>query len=201
LADARNAARPEPAERAALRLLSLAGGARDAALLASWASDAPAWVHAVGWFGATSLLDPLVERAGSITSYRARTAARAIERITGEALFEHDGREGLVRDLGAFWAERRDRYATDQRLRFGRPYDAHASIAELERDGASGDERERCAFELAVASGGRARIEPHDWILRQAEQAARSRLTLTDERVRTWHRPGEWLGERLGKRR
>ncbi|HZO17216.1 MAG TPA: hypothetical protein VFB62_28255 [Polyangiaceae bacterium] len=201
LRDASRAARPDRADRAYLRLLSVAGSRRDAELLASWASDAPGWIRAVGWFGGASLVPLMFDRHDGTHDWRAKLMARAIQRLSGETLFDEDrGSQHYVvepRKWPSWWKELGP--PEDKRLRFGEPYDARASIAELEASGVRGDDRDNCALELAILG---MHVEPHTWVARQQEALNAARTFLEqDERVRAWHRAGEWLGERLGKRR
>lgn len=192
----------------ALLLLALAGGAPDLARLSAWASTHSSWITAVGWFGHVALVEPMLDKVVVLSEWSESlvSAARALERITGESMLHepeaHGGAHGYrlpPRQWHAWWAERARDLDPTIKHRFGRPFAVAESLAELARVGVTGGDRDLAALEVAICTGGRVRVEPRDWSARHRVTVEQARRTIESE-GRTWHRPGEWPADRLGRR-
>jgi hypothetical protein len=187
------ASMPEPDRLAYLRLLAIAGGQEDLALLGRSLQGAPADATVAGWSGRAELCPWLIASLAAANEVRGATgpwplpfeeaAAAALYRITGAPL--HDAPElGLARSpeapaidasaWDAFWAEAGPRFDGTLKYRFGQPYVPLLTVDELAGPSLPGA-RTDAALELAIVSGGTVRIETDDWVVRQSAALAEAR--------------------------
>lgn len=212
-----------PVRAALVWLVALAGAASDAPLLVRLADAGPDELSALGWLGSVTVVDRLVATAVGSAGYLAEIAAAAIHRLTGwrpadDEEVSADDDDELGASAGAFverrrwsgeaWGAFRAHWssagpACDPKLRhrFGRPWEPALSLGELVADSTVGAVRERCVLELAVVSGAACDLEPDDWVARLRARASSLHERLGERGARDLHRPGEWLADRLGKRR
>jgi hypothetical protein len=182
---------PEAALLAHLRLVSLAGDARDVDLLSRCAGTTPAAIRRLGWAGHPALVDHLIAVLEAANEVREATgpwphaaeiaASQALYRITGAELrddpergIEHASEDALAVEAPVWrrwWAEARPRAAVDRRTRFGRPLTLSAVLDELEADSLPGDRRD-CELELAIMTRGAASLCVDDWVARQRARLA-----------------------------
>lgn len=178
-----------------VRLLSLAGNARDVDLLLRSLGQAPADATAAGWFGHKDLCPWLVASLAAANEVRASTgpvalafeqaAAHALFRITGAPLEDRPDL-GLERPPGspaiearawhAFWAAAEPHFERDRKYRFGHPYGPGLTVEELAGPSLPGV-RADAALELAVVTGGALGIDTTDWVARQRTALAEARAT------------------------
>jgi hypothetical protein len=183
-----------------LVLLAIAGGPRDAALLAARLERSPAAAEALGWHGHPGHVDVLLdalERAANASPddpFRVATLS-AIRRITGAP-------PGLTLEgLRAFWdqqrgdlgAPRAPASAEPRKLRSGRPYTPLASLDELSADDVPGRVRALLALEVAIITGG-PRLDVDGWVAVQLATIARLRDQVAA--IDPPHRPGAWPASR-----
>ena len=195
-----------------LRVLALAGGPGDAALLLRAFAAAPseAITDLLGWHGHPGSVDPLSRAlteacAGPDGGERPRALAEAIalaiHRITGAEVTPTA--EG-ARAFAAWWSEHRDQLGSEaeRRIDGGRParyrrghrYTLQGSLDELAASG-SAPTREALALEIAAASSGAARLDVDGWVARQLADIAAAREMLAA--ARPTFQPGDWPEHRL----
>ena len=185
-----------------VRVLALAGGAADAAMLvgALTASPSEAAIEAIGWHGHPGSVEPLTL---ALEDAYTRPAAAALRKVIRCALHRITGAEmepalASVAPFRAWWRERvgtNDELALDaarspRRYRLGQPYTPEASLDELSRAGAA-SARESLALELAVISSGAIQLRVDGWVAPQLAAIASARSALT-----TFHL-GDWPESRL----
>lgn len=139
----------------AMRLVAIAGHADDVGCLAAAARRCPSAAWTLGWhghIGHVELLMDLAELPGA-----GRAATQGLLRLLGPATRPTDWRR--------FWSSESPRYDAALRYRFGRRYDARATIAELQRGGLMRD-RALAVLELTQRLGS-IDLDPNDWVCRQ----------------------------------
>lgn len=197
-----------------VRLLALSGGPEHADLLSEAALGLPEGAAAIGWFGHTGLVDPLLDQLTAANALR-RTlgpfptpfelaAARALVRILGVYLEDPEDELGVGIALDAepwraCWEERRAAFDPGKRYRFGRPYHPLATLEELASDDTPSRLRIDAALELGALFPGGWALEPGDWVARQRAQLAAARLQV--EALAPAYVAGEWPATYLGRRR
>ncbi|MCC6522275.1 MAG: hypothetical protein IT373_06410 [Polyangiaceae bacterium] len=176
-----------------VRLLSLAGNARDLDLLARSLGQAPADATAAGWFGHKDLCPWLMASLAAANEVREATGPvrLAFEQAAADALFRIAGAPlgdrpdlGLERQAGspaieagawhAFWEAAEPRFERDRKYRFGRPYAPELTLDELAGPSLPGV-RADAALELAVVTGGALALDTTDWVARQRTALAEAR--------------------------
>jgi hypothetical protein len=172
---------PKPARLEALRLLSLAGGRADGALLGRVLRHDAAAALALGWHGDAAavplLIGQLTEAAGIPARHGfARAIASALHRITGLGRPPNDeGRAPLpvieppvdAVFWSAQWETHHEKFAKPQRYRFGRPFSPIAVITEAATPESPTDVHRELCLELSILSRGASRAEPQDWVAAQ----------------------------------
>lgn len=164
----------------AARLLALAGGEGDLALLLGAAREDPRAAEVLGWFGHPGAIEPLIEHlaealraiaAGEPVRGAELAVTRALARITGAVL---DPDPAAWR---AWWTSRRAALPA-ARLRRGEPFTLEASLAELTADDTPLGVRRACALELELHLGPAGHVDVDGWIALQREAVARIRAAL-----------------------
>jgi hypothetical protein len=192
-----------------LRLLGLAGDARDRELFFRSVEPGPADAAAVGWFGHPDLVEWLLgsletandarRSKGGAPSPFESAAARALYRIVGHPTSPPGSPEPPPVDATAWraaWARVRAQVPPRLKLRLGKPYTPGATLDELEAEALSGATRADAALELSIVTRGAAGVEPGDWIARQRAAIAAARATP----ARDTSPAGTFAGARLGER-
>lgn len=179
-----------------LDLLAVAGGAADHRLLVRSLRGAPREALALGWSGRAEAVEPLLAAlegtGGAGMACRFLTPedvaksppypvalAEALHRITGLgrsaiATARERGPDGsalpALTDPAAWrarWTEHGRALPRGVRCRFGQPHTPSASLDELLSTDVRSADRALCALEVAIASGGAARIRLGGWTAAQ----------------------------------
>lgn len=181
----------DPGAQAALRrVLAAAGGPLDHALLLRAFTDEPTpdAALALGAHGHPGGVEPLLRAFAAASGQRLRDAvAAALTRLTGLPM---DDTAAGANDLAAWWSAHGDalgaRDDRPRRLRRGQPHTVAAALDEL---AGPGDPAVRAllTLEIAAATGGAVRLDPHGFIAPQLGAIAAARASLGDGA-----RAGEW---------
>lgn len=155
--------------RVALIALAVASRPKEAAELIDLAPRAgAAGLEALGWLGHDAPLGVLVDALGHADPATSDAARWSLARITGRGLdrWASDGEPPPLER--APWKRWIDEISVPRggRLRFGRPLDVAATVAELRAPRTRQDTRRVLLFELSVARSG-AWLDLDDWIERQ----------------------------------
>ncbi len=188
-----------------LRLLGLAGDARDRDLFFRSLEPTPRDAAAVGWFGHPDVIEWLLASLEVANEARHRkpgarpspfevAAARALQHVLGGV----EG--GLQAEAGpwrALWAGVRARGSdTARKLRFGRPYAPSATVDELLAEALS-TSRADAALELAIVSGGASLLETDNWVARQRTVLSEARGMFDGLGGESAYPAGAFVGARL----
>ncbi len=195
-----------------LRLVGIAGGADDCALLLRALGAGSAAAAPLGWLGHTGAVEPLLDALTRAEEQGdqalAEAADRALRRLLGElptraAGQEQAGATGEALAWRARWMTLSRELPERKKVRRGELFSPQASLDELARDDVPVEVREACALELGLLSGGEW-VEVSGWITRQRRQLAAlaARFAATGSALAPkLHAPGEWVADRLGRRR